>query len=196
VRAEDLPAYLDAGCRATDAMRRKSFDLAERAALVPMELLPALKWAAALAAAIVLLSGLGGTQGYLTEIAAHGPIAALAVAAILLAGAVLTPLLLPLLPGRSFSAKGAIAGAFAFAPVWIAAWLAAGSAGRPALALELAGLAMLAAAGAAFLALNFTGATTFTSLSGVRREMRLGVPLEIAGAAAGIGLWLAGRLTS
>lgn len=196
IRAEDLPAYLDAGCRATEAMRRKSFDLPERAALVPMELVPALKWAAALAAALVLLSGLGGTEGYLAALAAHGPIALLAVAAILLAGAVATPILLPALPGRPFSTKGAAAGAVLFAPIWIAAWLASDGARLAPLALELGGLAMLAMAGAAFLALNFTGATTFTSLSGVRREMRLAVPLEIAGAIAGVGLWLAGRLLS
>jgi len=196
VRSEDLPAYLDAGCRATDEMRRKSFDLGERAALVPMELVPALKWAAALAAALVLLSGLGGGTGYLAELASHGPIAALAVASILLAGAVATPLFLPLLPGRAFSVKGAVAGAVLFAPIWIAIWLTAGGGDRVALGLELGGLGALAMAGAAFLALNFTGATTFTSLSGVRREMRFAIPLEIAFAAAGVGAWLAGRLAS
>jgi acetyl-CoA decarbonylase/synthase complex subunit gamma len=177
-------------------MRRKSFDLGERAALVPMELVPALKWAAALAAALVLLSGLGGSEGYLAELAAHGPIAALSVASILIAGAVATPLFLPLLPGRAFSAKGAVAGAALFAPIWIAFWFTASGVGRVGLGLELTGLGALAMAGAAFLALNFTGATTFTSLSGVRREMRLAVPLEIAGAVAGVGAFLAGRLLS
>jgi acetyl-CoA decarbonylase/synthase complex subunit gamma len=192
VRSEDLPAYLDAGCRATPAMRSKSFDLEERAALVPMELVPALKWAAALAAALALLSGLGGDGGYLAELAAHGPLAALAAAALLIAGAVATPLFLPLLPGRAFSVKGAVAGAVLFAPIWIVAWLSDGGGGL-ALGLELSGLGALAMAGAAFLALNFTGATTFTSLSGVRREMRFAVPLEIAGAVAGVVAWLAGR---
>jgi acetyl-CoA decarbonylase/synthase complex subunit gamma len=196
VRSEDLPAYLDAGCRATPAMRSKSFELAERAVLVPMELVPALKWVAALAAALVLLSGLGGAGGYLSEMASHGPIAALAAVVILLAGAVATPILLPWLPGRAFSLKGAIAGLLAFAPSAIAAWLLLdGGAGVP-LALELSGLGLIAMAGAAFLALNFTGATTYTSLSGVKREMRFAVPIEIAGAVAGLGLWLAGRLLS
>jgi acetyl-CoA decarbonylase/synthase complex subunit gamma len=196
VCSEDLPAYLDAGCRATDAMRRKSFDLGERAVLVPMELVPALKWAAALAAALVLLSGLGGKAGYLAGLASHGPITALAVAAILIAGAVATPLFLPWLPGRAFSLKGAVAGAVLFAPIWIAVWLASDEGGRVALGLELSGLGALAIAGAAFLALNFTGATTFTSLSGVKREMRFAIPLEIACAVAGVGAWLAGRLAS
>jgi acetyl-CoA decarbonylase/synthase complex subunit gamma len=46
---------------------------------------------------------------------------------------------------------------------------------------------------ASFLGMNFTGASTYTSLSGVRREMRVAVPLQILGAVAGLGLWLAGR---
>ena len=92
--------------------------------------------------------------------------------------------------------KGAVAGAVLFAPIWIAIWLTAGGGDRVALGLELGGLGALAMAGAAFLALNFTGATTFTSLSGVRREMRFAIPLEIAFAAAGVGAWLAGRLAS
>jgi len=196
IRAEDLPAYLDAGCRATEAMRRKSFDLRERVVLVPMELVPELKWAVALAALLLLLSGLGGSGGYASELASHGLFAAFVVLATLLAGTTLTPMLLPWLPGRAFSLKGAIAGALLFAPFGMAAWLAAGSGGRVALALEVAGLGLIAISGAAYLALNFTGSTTFTSLSGVRREMRLAVPLEIAFGAAGLGTWLAGRLAS
>lgn len=42
----------------------------------------------------------------------------------------------------------------------------------------------------AFLAMNFTGASTYTSLSGVRREMRWAVPLEIGLFAGFVGLWL------
>jgi acetyl-CoA decarbonylase/synthase complex subunit gamma len=31
-----------------------------------------------------------------------------------------------------------------------------------------------------FLAMNFTGASTFTSLAGVKKEMRIAVPMQIA----------------
>jgi acetyl-CoA decarbonylase/synthase complex subunit gamma len=41
--------------------------------------------------------------------------------------------------------------------------------------------------------LNFTGASTYTSLSGVKREVRIAVPIQIACAILGIGLWLAGH---
>jgi acetyl-CoA decarbonylase/synthase complex subunit gamma len=45
----------------------------------------------------------------------------------------------------------------------------------------------------AYLAMNFTGCSTFTSLSGVRKEMRWAVPLEIAALAAGILFWVIAR---
>jgi hypothetical protein len=45
----------------------------------------------------------------------------------------------------------------------------------------------------AYLAMNFTGASTYTSLSGVRKEMRWAVPVEIGAACAGLCLWVASR---
>jgi hypothetical protein len=44
-----------------------------------------------------------------------------------------------------------------------------------------------------FAAVNFTGCTTFTSVSGARREVRLAVPIQAALAGLGIVLWLVGR---
>jgi acetyl-CoA decarbonylase/synthase complex subunit gamma len=41
--------------------------------------------------------------------------------------------------------------------------------------------------------MNFTGASTYTSLSGVKKEMRIAMPLEIAAGIAGLGLWLTSR---
>lgn len=39
---------------------------------------------------------------------------------------------------------------------------------------------------ASFLAMNFTGSTTYTSLSGVVKEMRIAVPAQIISAGLGI----------
>jgi acetyl-CoA decarbonylase/synthase complex subunit gamma len=41
----------------------------------------------------------------------------------------------------------------------------------------------------AYLAMNFTGASTYTSLSGVKKELRRALPLEISFAGAGLILW-------
>jgi hypothetical protein len=40
--------------------------------------------------------------------------------------------------------------------------------------------------------MNFTGASTFTSLSGVRKEMRIAVPLQLLGAVSGVVIWAVG----
>jgi len=45
------------------------------------------------------------------------------------------------------------------------------------------------AALSAYFAMNFTGASTYTSLSGVKKEMRWAVPMQISAAALGLFLW-------
>jgi hypothetical protein len=49
---------------------------------------------------------------------------------------------------------------------------------------------------ASYLAMNFTGASTYTSLSGVRREMRRALPLQIGAGAVGLGLWVTSLVIS
>jgi acetyl-CoA decarbonylase/synthase complex subunit gamma len=99
-----------------------------------------------------------------------------------LAGAVFTPLLLPWLPGRAFSIKGFVMG--------ILSALLVVSFFHTSSILGMAVLLISIPAMAAYLAMNFTGSSTFTSLSGVRKEMRFALPLEIGGAGAGLLLWI------
>jgi hypothetical protein len=155
VRAADLPQYLETG-RATPEMRRVRFGLRDRAALIPVELVHILLPMALAAILLWLLAT---------------PLAALGAVTALLAGVVLFPLLLPWLPTQQFSSKGFILGgvmAAAFAVLVfvqgsdLALWRRVGWA----LAYLLAMPPMTA-----YLALNFTGSTTFTSRTGVRREM-------------------------
>jgi hypothetical protein len=90
---------------------------------------------------------------------------------------VLFPILLPWLPTRDFSSKGFILGGAVALPFALAVflrnpdaawWLRAG--GALTLLLPLPPVT-------AYLALNFTGSTTFTSRSGVRREIFTYVPI-------------------
>jgi len=46
--------------------------------------------------------------------------------------------------------------------------------------------------GSSFGAMNFTGTSTFTSLHGVEKEMRLVMPWQAIGAVLAVGLWIAG----
>jgi hypothetical protein len=45
-----------------------------------------------------------------------------------------------------------------------------------------------------FMAMNFTGASTYTSLSGVKKEMKIAVPVQISFAVIGLVLLVIGKL--
>jgi len=190
IRAKDLPAFLDSGGRATPAMRRKIFPLWERIVLIPVELVAALKKGLLVAVALFLLGGLGGPAGFWSNALGFGLFAVVALAAAIVVGAVLTPILLPWLPGRPFSVKGLHPGLLmALVLLLIKGPNLAVWPGR----LEFLGWLLLIPAASAYLAMNFTGASTFTSLSGVKKEMRLALPCQIAAGAVGLGLWLSSR---
>jgi len=187
IKACHLPAFIDAGFKATPEMRRKTFTLRERAVLIPIELVAALKPAAMILLAVLFLAGLAGPRDFWTNVMDHGVFAAVALVAAVLVGTIFTPILLPWLPGRAFALKGAVLGA-------VVSVLLAGVYGSAGLnwfrGVEMFGWLLVVTALTAYIAMNFTGASTYTSLSGVRREMRVAVPLEIAGSAAGLVLWL------
>ena len=190
IRASDLPAYLEAGLIATPKMRMKTFTLRERVALIPIELVAAFKAAILLMLLFFLLGGLGGPAGYWANAMNYGFFAVAAILIAIISGAVLTPILLPLLPGRAFSLKGCTVGVVAAFVLLIMRnpdltfW-----SGR----LEALSWLLLIPALAAYMAMNFTGASTYTSLSGVKKEMRFAIPLEIGAGVAGVGLWLVSR---
>lgn len=190
IRAEDLPAFMDAGFKAAPEMRRKSFTLSERAVLIPIELVQALKWGGLILPVFFLSGGLGSKGNFWENALNHGGFAVFALLIALIAGAVATPLLLPCIPASAFAAKGFILGLLG---AGIAAVFRAESAGGWAGGLEILSFFFLIPAIAAYLAMNFTGASSYTSLSGVKKEMRFAVPMEIAGAVIGLCLWLASR---
>ena len=110
------------------------------------------------------------------------------VAAAIVAGVVLFPTLLPFIPTRDFCSKGMILGGLVALPF---AWL--GVLDNPEatrwrqLVAPLVPLLMLPPT-TAFLALNFTGSTTFTSRSGVRREIFTYIPIMAVMFGSGIVL--------
>jgi len=187
VRAEDLPAFLDAGMKATPDMRRVTFPISDRVALIPIELVlwPKALWTAVIV--VVLLAGLGPGFYSVMRLLSDGPTALLLMLSGVFAGAALTPALLPWLPGRAFSTKGASAGALMAAVLAAALW------GKWTAWLAPAAWALIILAVASFLGMNFTGASTYTSLSGVKKEMRIAVPIQIAAGAAGLLLWITSR---
>lgn len=102
----------------------------------------------------------------------------------LLAGLVLVPALLPWIPGRAFSTKGAVVGAAASAVTLLAVR------GQTGVALSIAAF-LAATALTSYVAMNFTGSTTFTSASGVEKEMRRALPAQSAALVGAVLLWIA-----
>lgn len=193
IRATDLPSFLDSGLKANAEMRQKTFPIGERVVLIPVEFVSALKWTVLMLPVFFLLGGLGGPAGFWSNALDYGVFAVFALLGALVAGSVLTPLLLPWLPGRAFSLKGLGIGlitAFIFT-----AFRAGNLDGWPG-RFEIVGWFLMIPAFSAYLAMNFTGASTYTSLSGVKKEMKWAVPLEIAGGVVGLCLWLGSRFTA
>jgi hypothetical protein len=187
IRSKDLPAFLDTGLKATSEMRLKTFTTWERMELIPMELMGALKPGFLVLLIFFFLAFLGRSKEGWINALNHGLFSVLAFLAAVLAGAVLTPLLLPWLPGRAFSVKGLGLGAIFAAIVAGCYW---GGWITKVVSLEILAWVFLIPALSAYLAMNFTGASTYTSLSGVRKEMQWALPLEMGAGIVGIILWL------
>jgi len=60
--------------------------------------------------------------------------------------------------------------------------------------LEMLAWVMIILSASAYLAMNFTGASTYTSLSGVKKEMRWSLPFQIGAGAIGLVLWVVSML--
>ena len=183
VRATDLPAWLERDGQGDEAMREVTFTLAERAVLIPVELYLLARPLLGLVVLALCLSGLG--PGVFSPAAAvqRGVLLLGATGLGILAGAVLVPLLLPRLPARQFWLKGVYTG------------LAVAALARPLVAtgvsgVEQAALTLWAVAVSSYLGMNFTGSTPFTSLSGVEREMRRGLPVQLLAVGAAAVLWV------
>ena len=172
VRAADIPAFLKNGLKKSPAMREVKFPFKERLALAPMELVQVIKKIHYFIIPISLLNLIKGGPFVMNTI-----YELLFFMGAIFLGAVLTPVLLPWIPVRSFALKGWITGAI-FAAV-IGLFFAAGP-------LEQLIYLLLLPPVSAFLALNFTGASTYTSLSGVVKEMKTALPLIILSMAVGL----------
>jgi acetyl-CoA decarbonylase/synthase complex subunit gamma len=181
VYARDIPAYLAAGCNASPAMRRTRFAFVDRFVLTPMELIPAVKLYPWFALAVLCILGLYPTGILFTPALQQGwPFLALGLVAIV-TGTVLTPLLLPWIPFRSFALKGWVAGLAGVGAFQVVA-------GHTTLDGQLITTSAYAffPAVSSYLALNFTGCTTFTNKSGVKRELKVALWLYLAAAALSV----------
>jgi hypothetical protein len=175
VRAEDLPEFLTANFKTTPEMRRVHFTLRDRIAVIPVELIIWFKQALGLAVLAALLGGISRDGFSLADaLRAFG-----LVFAGWLTGGALVPILLPWLPGRAFSIKGLWVGI----ALWLILFNGSLRTARP--TLEITGWGLILVAIVSFMALNFTGTSTYTSMSGVKKEMKIAMPLQLLAVISG-----------
>ena len=177
VRAEDIKEYIAAGYKATKDMRTVKFTLWDRLVLIPIELVPALKVSLPILGVMLLSNKFIAKPFDKTDFAAY--------AGSVFAGSVVTPALLPYIPGKAFALKGWLAGVACTAGI-----IGLTGKSKKRNPLLTAGHLLLFPAISSFLAMNFTGASTYTSPSGVQKEMKKAVPFIVGAAAVGAALTL------
>lgn len=189
IRSADIADFLANHNKASAAMRQVRFNLWDRIILTPVELLMAVKFIPIILLFFLLLNVIKpGNASWLQIIQTAGANSLPYLAAIVI-GSVFVPVMLPVLPFKSFALKGTLAGliwsglviyfnhTFLFKNLYSV----------------MLGNSLLLTALIAFLSLNFTGATPYTSFSGTQKETLAGVPVMAAGAALGIILLVISR---
>jgi hypothetical protein len=183
ILAADIGKFLDSGMKADQTMRRVTFTTMERLVLIPVEISIGLKPMLWIVIVVFILSGIGPDLFSLKAAWTRSLMAAAALAGGVFAGAVLTPAFLPKIPGRAFYIKGAITGFLTAAGILL--WYR-----QDAGLLELSALLLFTMAVSSFMAMNFTGATPFTSPTGVEKEMRRAIPMQIAAVFLAVFAWI------
>lgn len=182
VKAKDIKRFLKSGMKATTEMRTVRSSSYDRLVLTPVELVGTFKISLMIFGVLFLLNLIGLGPFGLVDF--YGYTGAVVV------GCVITPVLLPWIPGRAFAWKGWLLG-FIWAVIvnvlngWNG-WTAVPQHST----LRALGYLLILPSISAFLAMNFTGSSTFTSFSGVLKEMKIAVPAIIISIVLGVVLIL------
>jgi len=166
IRAADIKEFLEAGMKAKEEMREVKFNIIDRVVLTPIEFISTFKIA-------MLVFGIM----FLVNLIAVNPFGVTdfyALMGALIIGTVITPVLLPWIHVRAFAAKGWIMGlAWAITVNMLNGWPAIPEYGL----LKTAAYLLILPSVASYYAMNFTGSSTYTSFSGVIKEMKVAVPV-------------------
>jgi len=173
VKAEDISEYLNSDLKKTKKLRSVQFNFTDRLVLTPVEIVNSLRYLLYAAIAVFILSGISSTGYSLAAVWQNGLKANTYLFSAYLTGAFITPILLPWIPFTYFAGKGILSGFLTFLLLQFIN-------SEQIFSIFSLGWFLISGAVSSFLAMNFTGASTFTSLSGVKKEMRIFVPIQIA----------------
>jgi len=183
IEAKDINAFLDNGMKADEKQRTVEFGLFKRLEVTGIEFVTALQIFLGVSAVAVLAAGFTKTGFSIPAGVASASYFIAAMFITVLSATVISAALLPVLPGRMFSVKGAITGLVCSGIFVLLV---------PTLTpLTKAAIVLLSSAISSFVFMNYTGTSTFTSLTGVRKEIAVSVPVMIVAAIAGLALQIA-----
>lgn len=185
VRAADIKEFINSGYKATIEMRKVTFRFWERLKLIPNDFIYGKYYLIGALAVMFLLSSILDNRISLQNSMNFGITRMQNILAGYFSGIVITPALLPYIPFKRFSLKGLVVGAFT--TVILFYFNLTGD--NP---FEKVSWFLIIPVISSFMAMNFTGSSTYTSLSGVKKEMKLAVPLQIAGLSLGLLLFIIG----
>jgi hypothetical protein len=186
VRAADIKKFISDGYRADKEMRKITFGFKDRIKLIPNDFMYGKYYLLGAMVVLFLISGLSSDGVSYRNFSSVGGPAILRVFLAYISGIVITPMFLPYIPGRHFSLKGFLSGALLFIILLLLRLAGADP-------IEILSWFFLITAISSFLAMNFTGTTTYTSLSGVKKEMKISVPIQVGFAIIGIILQIIGK---
>lgn len=178
VRAADIKSFVANGYKASKEMQKVTFTFTERAKLIPVDFMGNKYYGLGVLIVLLAISGFNNNGFGLNTLWINTPPIIFNLLSAYVAGIVLTPLALPYLPGRSFSFKGMVSGIIAVIFLLIFQKIEYS-------VLSLTAWTLLIVALSSFIAMNFTGSSTYTSLSGVRKEMKIAFPMQVSAALLG-----------
>lgn len=184
IRASDIRAFLQNSQKATKDMRQVTFTMYERFILTPVEIQIVLKHVSITAVALFVISGIGPGIFSISSAWERGVVSIIALLTGIVSGAVITPVLLPYIPFKEFAAKGIIAGSVMIVlSIFFMPFTIHGLSG-------LTAIFLFSVAISSYLAMNFTGTTPFTSPSGVEKEMKRFIPVQLGSLFFSFALWI------
>ena len=187
VRVSDIKEFLKSHMAATKEMRRVNFGFIDRVVLIPVDFIYRLGYILGGLALAFIISGINKEGISAARIFENGLPVARNIFLAYVSGIVITPMILPYIPARSFAMKGFITGL----AVYILLFFTHGLGGS---LTEILGWFFLITSLSSFVAMNFTGSSTYTSLSGVKKEMKTALPLQIVSGIIAVLFVIAGKL--